>query len=114
MSDFEARITVESAGRSIKRQVLAALSGTDFTNAKQTIGTSEEAIAAGDVAAGGYILVKNLATANFVKLRPGSGATDLVRLDPGDVAFFKVDNSATLYAISDTSTSLIEYWWWDE
>lgn len=87
----------------IKEDVLSDVAGDEWHKNIQVIGTSEEAVDVGDVAAGGYIGALNLDTTNFVKLRPGSGLTDMIRLDPNsEPSCFRLDDAATLYAIADT------------
>ncbi len=85
------------------------VTGTNAMKHRQEIGTSEEAVTIGNVAAGGYILVVNRDATNYVTLRPGSGLTDLIRLEAGDFALFRLDDSATLYALANTAACEIEY-----
>lgn len=84
------------------------VSGTNGIHHRQGIGTDEEAVVVGDVAAGGYVLLVNRDDTNFVELRPGSGAADLVRLEPGDFALFRLADDATLYAVADTAAVELE------
>lgn len=76
---------------------------------RQSIGTSEEAVLVGDVAAGGYFMGVNRDSTNYIELRPGSGLGDLIRLEAGDVCLFRLTDDATLYAIADTDTCDLEY-----
>jgi len=71
----------------------------------QSVGTSEEAITLGDITVGGYCFFKNLDATNFVEIRQGTGASDLIRLNAGDVALFRISPDATApYAIADTAS----------
>jgi hypothetical protein len=73
----------------------------------QAVGTSEEALNLGDIGTGGYCFLKNLDATNFVKVRPGTGAADLIKLLPGDVALFRLVAAAP-FAISDTASCNVE------
>lgn len=73
----------------------------------QTVGTSEEALLVGDVAAAGYGWFKNLDATNFVSLRPGTGTANCIKLMPGEVALFRA--SVALWAIADTAPVQLEY-----
>ena len=85
------------------------VAGEDSIHNTQTIGTSEEALQMGDIAAaGGYMYIRNTDSTNFVTLRAGTGEADLVRLNAGDIAIFRLA-SAGPYAIADTAAVLVEY-----
>lgn len=84
------------------------VAGKNYALKTQTIGTSEEAIALGDVATPGYILVYNSDSTNFVSIRSGTGAANLVKIPAGGVALFDCEASAP-YAIADTAAVDIEY-----
>ncbi len=80
------------------------VAGTDFIGPfTQTIGTTVEALELGDITAPGYIAVKNRDATNFVSLRNGSGGANLVELQPGDIACFRLATT-TPYAIADTAS----------
>ncbi len=86
------------------------VAGTNALKNRQSIGfAAEEVLLVGDVASGGYFIAINRDATNYVKLRAGSGLTDLVRLKPGDFCLFRLDNAATLYAIADTAAVELEY-----
>ena len=99
-------------GRTAERGTLGLsvdASGDQYQGGIQTIGTSEEALILGDVAAGGYCWIKNLDSTNFVSFRSGTGATDFMELLPGEEACFRLSRSATApYAIADTAAVDIE------
>jgi hypothetical protein len=87
-----------------------SVAGTNSLHHRQTVGTSEEAITLGDVAAGGYVLAVNRDATNYVKLRPGTGIADLIRIGPGECALFRLDDDATApYAIADTGSCEVEF-----
>ena len=71
----------------------------------QSVGTSEEAIQLGDLAAtGGYVYLENLDATNFIGVRQGTGATDLIKLLAGDWCVFRIHGSSTApFAIADTA-----------
>ncbi len=85
------------------------VAGSNALKNRQSVGTSEEAILAGDVAAGGYFFGINRDDTNFLELRAGSGLADLIRLKPGDPCLFRITDDATLYGIADTAACELEY-----
>lgn len=86
------------------------VSGAQVMDNVQNVGTVEEAILLGDVAAGGYWFVQNLDATNFVKLRSGTGATDFLRLNAGEWAIFRTSADATApYAIADTGACNVRF-----
>ena len=104
---FEKGSTTESLALG---PLLRDVAGTNLLHNRQSIGfAAEEAVLVGDVASGGYILAINRDATNYVKLRAGSGLTDLIRLKAGDFCLFRLDNAATLYAIADTAAVELEY-----
>jgi len=85
-------------------EVSIDVTGADSMGATQNVGITEEAIDLGPVTAGGYMIAKNLDATNYVSLRPATGETDMIRLNAGEVACFRLDAGATApYAIADTS-----------
>jgi hypothetical protein len=86
------------------RWFISTMSGLNAISHVQSIANTEEAINIGDVTAGGIMLLVNLDDANIVKVRPATGVADLVRIDPGEFAFFRLDDSATApFALCDTA-----------
>lgn len=85
------------------------VAGTKYVKNTQEIGTSEEAIELADTGVGGYLLGINRDDTNFMQIRSVSGDTDLVRLEPGDVCLFRVDDGATPFGIADTAAVEFEY-----
>ena len=77
----------------------------------QNVGfASEEALDLGGVTAGGYMFARNLDATNFVSIRSGTGATNVIKLKPGEVALFRLSDAATApFAIADTAAVDLEY-----
>lgn len=85
--------------------ITITVSGTQLMDNVQAVGTSEEAILMGDVAAGGWCFFQNMDATNFVSIRSGTGATNLVRLNAGEIALFRMSGDASApYAVADTSS----------
>ena len=84
------------------------VSGTKVTRLEQTIGTDEEALDIGDIGTAGYIICKNLDDTNYIEIRPGSGAADLIKLKAGEVAMFRLALNGP-YAIADTAACDLEF-----
>ncbi len=76
----------------------------------QNVGTSEVAIDLGGVTAGGYMFARNLDSTNYVEIRSGTSATDVIRLKAGEVALFRLSADSTApFAIADTAAVDLEY-----
>ena len=99
--------TIKEEWQELDKQFTVA--GTKKIRNVQTVGTSEELIQLGDVSVGGYCMCKNHDDTNFVQIRGATGETDLIRLEPLDVAMFRIDDGATPYAIADTSSCEVEF-----
>ena len=86
------------------------VSGARFIHARQSIGTSEEALDLGDIGTGGWLLAINRHASAVIEIRSGTGATDLVRMNGGEPALFRVSADATApFAIASAAADL-EYW----
>lgn len=86
------------------------VSGSRWLHNRQEIGTSEEALELGDISTGGYLIAINRDATNYLELRSGTGGTDLVRINAGEIACFRVSSDATApYAIANTSACVLEY-----
>lgn len=87
----------------------ATMSGADASILTQLVTTSESALyippAIGTV---GWFLGINRDATNFIKIRPGTGATDLCKLLPGEPALFRLVATAP-YVIADTASCQLEY-----
>ena len=80
------------------------VSGSKFVDLVQEIGTSEEQLDFGDVTTPGYVVFENLDSTNYIEIRPGTGVADLVRLNAGEVAVFRLAADATApYAMANTA-----------
>lgn len=84
------------------------MAGLDSAKLTQTIGTSEEALNIGDITTAGYILIENTDATNYVEIRAGSGAADVVKIKAGEFALFRLASS-TPYAIADTASCVVKY-----
>lgn len=90
---------------------LVTVTGNNCLHNRQTVGTTEEALLLGDAGTGGYLVAVNRDATNFVELRSGTGATDVVRLRAGELACFRVSPDATApFVIADTAAVELEYW----
>ena len=80
-----------------KQTLTVTVAGTKFLLNRQSIGTSWEAISLGDISTGGYCVMVNRDSVNYVLIKHGSAAGDdsLVRLNAGEVAVFRVSGSST-------------------
>lgn len=88
--------------------LLRDMTGADYVELTQTVGTSAEALDLGDITTAGYIWIKNTDATNFVEIRDGSGGADVVKLLAGDEAVFRLATS-TPYAIADTASCVVKY-----
>lgn len=88
------------------------VTGSRFIHNRQSIGTTQESLAIGETTPnGGYIVLINRDSTNFVDFAEGAGsAVYTVRLKPGDVACFRLGPSATApEAKADTAAVELEY-----
>lgn len=86
-------------------------SGNNFLADNQNIGTSAEAVAMGDCAAGSqFVVVKNADATNYCTLYAdgASGAKPLGKLYPGQFACFLLSETVTLGAKANTAGILLE------
>lgn len=84
------------------------VTGTDYIQGTQTVGTSEEALAKGDITTPGYVFIRNLDATNFVKVRGATGGVDCVKIKAGEFALFRFAGTAP-FVIADTASCEIEY-----
>lgn len=75
-----------------------------------SIGTSEEVISAGDVTTLGYVCFRNLDATNYVDIGPESGGAlvGLIRLEPSDVALFRLKPGVTIRAQANTAAVKVQ------
>lgn len=85
------------------------VSGAEYLKSRQLVSDSEEVLALGDVAKGGLAAFYNSHATAVIKIRPGTGVADLVRLEPGDVALLRIDDDSTPYVISSVAGAALEY-----
>lgn len=91
------------------RGLLITVSGNPVSEAVQSIGTSYEALAMGEVVAPGYVTLKNLDITNYVEFSADSGgANPLIKLKALEVACFRMDGT-TIYARANTGACLVQY-----
>lgn len=85
------------------------MTGTGMIQTTQSIGTSAEAIALGDLSgAPSMIEIKNLDATNFVEIGGDSGLTVFkLKLRPGHATLFQ-PSAVPLYAKADTAAVLIQ------
>jgi hypothetical protein len=108
-----ASLKFEKAGSKFTMSVTTlkvSVTGKRFVHDRQLIGVTEEAIDLGDIATGGWFFAINQDSTNFVSIRSGTGATNLVKLKAGECAMFRLSGSATApFAIADTAACDLEY-----
>lgn len=83
------------------------VSGTKYYQGVQTVGTSEEALELGDISTGGYCLLINRDATNYVSVRSGTGAANLIKVKAGEPALFRVEAAAP-YVIANTASCEVE------
>lgn len=84
------------------------VTGTDYNLASQTIGTSEEALALGDVAVGGLVLIINRDSTNYVEIHAtGAQSTAMIKINAGEPALYRTSSTAP-FATANTSAVIIE------
>lgn len=87
------------------------MTGADFSQGTQQVGTSEEAITVtDDIGTQGWWLVKNTDDTNFVELGP-TGAM-AITLNPGELALFRT--SGPLHGTADSSPVTINYYCFED
>jgi hypothetical protein len=107
---ISANLYFKKSGATVSRAIRKAVTvtGDAYTHDVQTIAETETVVAQGaDTGTPGYILIINLAAANYVKVGSTTGVYD-IRINAGEFALYR-HNSATIYAIAVGGTALIEY-----
>ena len=90
--------------------ITPTVSGTQIMDNVQAVGTSEEAILLGDVAAGGWVYAQNMDTTNFVSLRAATGAANFIQLNAGEYCLFRLSTGASApFAIADTGAVNVRF-----
>lgn len=111
-NEITVNVTLTCLNGSFRKEVRpAAIQVTQSTlggvSSVQTIGTSEEALALGDVSTEGYAFFQNLDATNFVTIGSYTGGTTynpVVKLKAGEFALLRLDSSQTFYAKADTAS----------
>lgn len=87
------------------------LTGTRYEKGRQSIGfAAEEVLNLGEVVAGGWCMIRNLDATNYVTIRAAAAATPLVRINAGEIALFRIHQSATApTAQANTAACEVEY-----
>lgn len=67
-----------------------------------TVGTTEETLAFGELATEGFLIMKNLDATNYVRFGFSTGVYG-GRILPGEIAFFRMEPSVTLYLVANVS-----------
>lgn len=80
-----------------------------YVNRVQNIGSAAEAIGLGDVLNPGMCWMKNLGSTDTIEIRNGVAGADVIALELGEWALFRVAVSAVLWAISASGTNDLEY-----
>lgn len=100
--------------------VLASLgidvAGRRFVKHTQLIGTSEEALALGELATLGIFAGYNTDPTNYLEVRSGTGASnDIHKFLPGESFFWRWGSDITApYAIANTSAIYFTYICWEQ
>jgi hypothetical protein len=90
--------------------LLVTVSAKKFTWAKQSIGTSEEAVNLGEVTAPGWFVAINRDLSNFLELRVATGGAKFCKLKPGEFCLLRLGSGAQVpFAIADTAAVQLEY-----
>lgn len=88
--------------------VLVTVSGTKCLKNRQSVGTSAEALEIGDMTTPGYFIGLNTDATNYVTIRDGEDGADVVKLEAGEVAMFRLA-TATPYVIANTDECELRY-----
>lgn len=71
------------------------------------VGTTEESISLGDIGTSGFCYIRNLDATNYVQLGFSTGVYG-IRLKAGEPCLFRLDPSATLYALANTAACKLQ------
>ena len=101
--------TKNSASVSLSHNKRITMTGADMVQATQSIGTTAELIALGDIAgAPSQIVIKNLDATNFVEIGGDSGLTVFkLKIAAGEAVLFRA-TSGTIYAKADTAAVRVQ------
>lgn len=108
-----AKLTIEKSGTKLSvsyGDIKFDVTGKKFVQARQEIPTTEEALALGEVAVGGWFIAINRDSENYVEIKAASSAAALVKLLPGEPCLFRTSTAITsLRAIANTAAVQLEY-----
>lgn len=91
------------------RNLTINMTADNFSEGVMSVATSATAVPLGQVTSLGWCFFANKDTANFLKIRNGSGGADVVKLLAGECCLFPFLNTGVPYAIADTAACLMEY-----
>lgn len=95
-------------------ELIASISTKRFTHAKQSVGTSEEAINLGEVGAPGWFFAVNRDETNYIELKVATGASIFAKLKAGEFCLVRLGSAAQApFAVANTAACQLEYWVWD-
>ena len=95
------------ATRKVSKSASVSMSGDDFVEGTQLIGTSAETIGLGDIGTPGFCQVTNLDAANYVEFGP-DGTTWFVKTKAGETSTFRV-TSAAIYGRANSAACRVEF-----
>lgn len=101
-------VTNGAVGKSVTA-VRFTVTGDAYIESTVSAATSATVVPLGGVTSPGWCYFKNMDDTNFVKIRNGSLGADLVKLKPGESAWFPMYDGAVPYVIADTDACLVEY-----
>jgi len=103
-------VTLDGVTRKWPREEQSiTVTGTRFVWHKQEVGTSEEALELGDISTGGWAIMANRDSTNFVEIRSGTGGTNLIKIKAGETCCVRLSGDASApYAIADTAAVELE------
>ena len=70
--------------------------------------TGETVLIASSISAVNYVYLKNIDTDNFINIKTDAGVL-VMKLSPGEFAFFPLNGSVGIEAQADTATCVLEY-----
>ena len=105
---FKADVTATPIGQAANGLTFT-WTGSVWANGTFLAGVTATAIPLGQVDEPHWCYLKNLDATNYVGVRKASGDTDLIRLYPGEVAFFPMNPTAVPCVIADTDTCYVEF-----
>lgn len=81
-----------------------------YTQLRQSIGITEEALVLGEVTSLGWIMVINRDLSNFVNLKVATSGAIFAKLFPGEFCFLRLGSGAQApFLIADTAPCVVEF-----